>query len=498
MDTIVIIDYGNSHNEALLRKLRDADCYSVLLPSISVKEKLKTIESLKGIILCGGERDANQKDENFDEELLKLNVPILGIEYGMDILARYLGAEIEIVKDRSYSKHVIRVDNACPLFYKVNEETVVYMSSTFKVKNLNAKEIASSDSLDLVGFNKYNLYGITFNPENNSTECGWQILNNFIDICKCERSFTLENFVNLKIKEIREKVGKEKVLLGLSGGLDSAVCALLLKEAIGDQLTCVFVETGLHRKLEHDHIVSRFKKLDIDVILIDEGELFLSRLKGVIDPDKKREIISKTFIEVLRKESKRYGNFKFYGQGTLYTDIKESRWGNKNKVIKESSSLLKDFKILEPLKELTREEVRYVGKYLGLSEVFFKIQPFPFQGLALRIVGEVTLMKIEMLRDADRILHEEVKKAGIRNDLYQYFCVLTNIESLGVINNNKIYYHTIAIRAITSLDGINAEFYHMDMNVLERISQRIVHEVKGVNRVVYDVTSKPPSTIEYQ
>lgn len=498
MDTIVIIDYGNSNNEALLRKLRDADCYSLLLPSEVAHEKMKEIKDLKGIILSGGERGINQNNDLFDEDLLTYNVPILGISYGMEILGRYLGAKVSYVEDREYSNHVIRVGTYSPLFKNCNDELVVYIPHTFKLDNLRAEEIALSDSLGVVGFKKYNLYGLEFLPESPRCENGWEILNNFIDICSCHRDFTLDNFINQKIESIKKEVGNEKVLLGLSGGLDSAVCALLLKEAIGENLKCLFVETGLHRKMEHDHIVSRFKELGIEVTLVDEGELFVERLKGVIDPDKKREVISKTFVEVMNREAKKMGNIKFYGQGTLYTDIKESKWSNKNKVIKKSSNVLNDLIILEPLKELTKEEVKIVGKYLGLSDVFYKIQPFPFYGLALRIIGEVTLMKLEIIRETDRILHDEVKKAGIRKDLYQYFTVLTNIDSVGVTKDNKVYYHTIAIRAVTSMDGINAKFYHFDMDLLEKVSRRIVQEVKGVNRVVYDITSKPPSTIEYQ
>jgi len=326
------------------------------------------------------------------------------------------------------------------------------------------------------------------------------MLRNFIQICGCNGHWTLERFVDNQVEQIKERVGNEKVLLGLSGGVDSAVASLLIKKAIGEQLTCIFIETGLHRYKEHDHILDRLENdLGLKLHIVDEAELFLSRLKGIVDPDKKRKVISDTFVEILEREAKKLGGFKFYGQGTLYTDIKESKWGKRNKVVhKDTAKTLGNFEVLEPLKQLNKDEVVQVGRYLGLSEVFFKIQPFPFPGLSIRVIGEVTLMKLEILREADRILHEEVKRAGVRKYLYQYFCVLTNIDSTGVEGDNKIYYHTIAIRAVTSENGINADFFHFDIEVLARISRRIVNEVKGVNRVVYDITTKPPSTIEYQ
>lgn len=499
MDKIVILDYGSQHNELLLKKLRDNGVYSLLLKPTTSKEEIEELHHVKGIILSGGPRVLNETKDHFDEKLLELNIPILGICYGMEVLAKHLGAKIESIKDREYAKHVVRVDTSCPLFLNVSEESVVYMSKNDKVLDLNdVKEIAESSSSGLVGFNKDNLYGVLFHPEYDATEFGNQILNNFIDICKCERSWSIDSFLENKIKGMKKVIGDEKVILGLSGGLDSAVTALLLKEAIGDNLTCLFIETGLHRYNEYNVIVDRFEKhFNLKVHICDEGELFVSRLKGIEDPEKKRQVISNTFIEVFKREAKKLGDFKFLGQGTLYTDIKESKWGQKSKVIK---GLPEDigFEIVEPLKQLTKEEVKVLGRKLGLDESFIKRQPFPFPGLAIRIIGEVTLVKLEILREANEILSSEIRKAGINEDLYQYFCVLTNIDSVGVEGNNKVYYHTIAIRAVTSVDGINADFYHFDMDLLARISRRIVNEVRGVNRVVYDITTKPPSTIEYQ
>lgn len=499
MDKIVILDYGSKHNELLLEKLRDNGVYSLLLKKNTSKEEIEELHHVKGIILSGGPRVLSEENDHFDERLLELNIPILGICYGMELLASYYGAKIEAIKDREYDKHVVRVDKSCPLFFNCAEESVVYMSKNDRVLDLkNVKEIAESSSSGLVGFNKGLTFGLLFHPEYAATEFGDQMLNNFIDICDAKREWSIDNFLENKIKGMKKVIGDEKVILGLSGGLDSAVAALLLKEAIGDNLTCVFVETGLHRYNEYGVIVDRFKNhFNLKVEVVDEAELFINRLKGTVDPEKKRQIISSTFIEVFKKEAERLGGFKYLGQGTLYTDIKESKWGQKSKVIQGDPKDI-GFEIVEPLKQLTKDEVRQLGRKLGLDESFIKRQPFPFPGLAIRIIGEVTLEKLEILREANEILSNEVRKAKINEEMYQYFCVLTNIDSTGVEGNNKIYYHTIAIRAVTSHDGINADFYHFDMDMLERISRRIVNEVKGVNRVVYDITTKPPSTIEYQ
>ena len=500
MDKIVILDYGSQYNELLLRKLRDNGVYSLLLPKNTSKERIEELHHVKGIILSGGPNVISDDDkELFDERLLELNIPILGICYGMEVLARHYGAKIESIKDRQYDKHVVRINTNCPLFLDVPEETVVYMSKNDKVIGLSdVEEIAESASSGLVGFSKGYVFGLLFHPEIDSTEYGVKILQNFIKLCGCNGHWTIDSFIENKIKGLKKEIGDKKVILGLSGGVDSAVAALLLHEAIGDNLTCLFVETGLHRYNEYNVIIKRFEEhFKIKVHVADEGELFLGRLKGVVDPEEKRKVISSTFVEVFKKAASKLGHFDFLGQGTLYSDIRESKWGGKSKVIKDLPPDI-GFKIIEPIKQLTKDEVRSVGRKLGLDESFITRQPFPFPGLAIRIIGEVTLIKLEILREANEILSQEIRKAHLEKDIYQYFCVLTNIDSVGVEGNNKIYYHTIAIRAVKSINGINADFYHFDINFLERVSRRIVNEVAGVNRVVYDITTKPPSTIEYQ
>lgn len=497
MDKIVIIDYGSHHNDLLLKKLRDLGVYSLIVSKDTNKEKILNLHHVKGLILSGGPKDIEPLD-SVNESLFELNIPILGIGYGMELLANHLGAKIIRNKKRDYSKHVVRVDVSSILFKGMSEESIAYMGRLDEIEIENSITIAETSSVKVAGFNKDNLYGILFHPEIDSTEFGTTILDNFINICNSERMWNLDSFLENKIKGMKKVIGDEKVILGLSGGVDSAVTALVLNKAIGDNLTCLFIETGLHRYNEYNVIVDRFKNhFKLNVHIADEGELFLNRLKGVIDPEEKRNVINKTFIEVFKKYSKKLGDFKFLGQGTLYTDIKESKWGQKSKVI---NGLPEDigFEIVEPLKQLTKEEVRSLGLKLGLDESFIKRQPFPFPGLAIRIIGEVTLLKLEILREANEILSSEVRKAHLENEMYQYFCVLTNIDSTGVEGNNKIYYHTIAIRAVTSLNGISADFYHFDMDFLARVSRRIVNEVRGVNRVVYDITRKPPSTIEYQ
>ncbi len=500
MDKIVILDYGSQYNELLLRKLRDNGVYSLLLPKDTSKEKIEDLHHVKGIILSGGPGVIQDSDDKlFDERLLELNIPILGICYGMEALARHYGAKIESIKDREYDKHVVRVNTNCPLFLDIPEETVVYMTKNDRVLNLEGvEEIAESASSGLVGFSNDYVFGLLFHPELDATEYGVKILQNFINICGCNGHWTIDSFIENKIKGMKKVIGDKKVILGLSGGVDSAVTALLLHEAIGDNLTCLFVETGLHRYNEYNVIVKRFEEnFKIKVHVADEGELFLGRLKGVVDPEEKRKVISSTFVEVFKKYADKLGHFDFLAQGTLYSDIRESKWGGKSKVIKDIPSDI-GWEIIEPIKQLTKDEVRSVGKRLGLDDSFINRQPFPTPGLAIRIIGEVTLLKLEILREANEILSQEIRKAHLERDMYQYFCVLTNIDSVGVEGNNKIYYHTVAIRAVTSIDGINADFYHFDIEFLARVSRRIVNEVAGVNRVVYDITTKPPSTIEYQ
>ena len=499
MDKILVIDYGSQYNELIVRRVRDLGVYAQLIDN---KVDLNSFnkEEIKGIILSGGPNSINNPlSPKINPDIFSFNVPILGICYGMEVLARHYGAKIESIKDREYDKHVVRINTNCPLFLDVPEETVVYMSKNDKVIGLSdVEEIAESASSGLVGFSKGYVFGLLFHPEIDSTEYGVKILQNFIKLCGCNGHWTIDSFIENKIKGLKKEIGDKKVILGLSGGVDSAVAALLLHEAIGDNLTCLFVETGLHRYNEYNVIIKRFEEhFKIKVHVADEGELFLGRLKGVVDPEEKRKVISSTFVEVFKKAASKLGHFDFLGQGTLYSDIRESKWGGKSKVIKDLPPDI-GFKIIEPIKQLTKDEVRSVGRKLGLDESFITRQPFPFPGLAIRIIGEVTLIKLEILREANEILSQEIRKAHLEKDIYQYFCVLTNIDSVGVEGNNKIYYHTIAIRAVKSINGINADFYHFDINFLERVSRRIVNEVAGVNRVVYDITTKPPSTIEYQ
>lgn len=506
MDKIVILDYGSQYNEILLTKLRELGVYSLIVPKSTTAEKIKELKDVKGVILSGGpnvigeEIEKTPNEKLFDEEILNLNVPILGICYGMELLAHYYGAKVDSIKDREFDKHVIRLSNNCPLFFNLRDEIVVYITKSDRISEIpnGVSVVAESSSLGPVAFTKDYTYGVMRHPELDASEEGKELLSNFIDICACKKERSLDNFLENKISEIKEEVKDEKVILGLSGGVDSAVAALILHRAIGDNLTCLFVENGLHRVNEASVILNRFKeKSNIKVNVADEGELFLNRLKGVIDPEKKRKVIVDTFVEVFKKYAEKLGNFTYLGQGTLYTDIKESKWGGKAKVISGDAKDI-GFKIIEPIKELTKAEVRELAKKLGLDESFIKRQPFPFPGLAIRIIGEVTLLKLEILRESNEILSQEIRRFHLENELYQYFCVLTNIDSTGVEGNNKIYYHTIALRAVTSNNGINADFYKFDMNFLERVSRRIVNEVRGVNRVVYDITAKPPSTIEYQ
>lgn len=509
MDKILVIDFGSQYNELIVRRVRDLGVYAFLFDN---KVDLKTLDKseIKGIILSGGPNSIN--DENspkINPEIFDFNVPILGICYGMQALAHYFGGHVDENKIKEYGDTEVNFDTSSVLFKGVKVTSNVFMSHSDTVTKIpeGFAKIASSKLTEYAAMEdkERNIYALQFHPEVNDTIEGKTMLSNFLfEICRVFKSWSIDNWIEEKVKEIKNFVGKEKVLLGISGGVDSSVCALLIHKAIGDQLYPLFINHGLLRENEENLVLENFKnKFNIKVYYKDASKEFLSLLKGVKSPEKKRKIIGKTFIDVFKKEAKKFDDITILAQGTLYTDIVESGKGGNSKVIKSHHNvggLPKElgFKLLEPLNELYKDEVRELGRKLGLDESFVSRQPFPGPGLSIRIIGNVTKKKLMIVRKSDAILQEEVKKAKLNKKIWQYFTVLLNTKTVGVMGDNRTYLYTIAIRAVDSIDGMTAKAYPIPYDVLFKISSRIVNEVPYVNKVVYDVTSKPPSTIEFE
>lgn len=509
MDKILVIDFGSQYNELIVRRVRDLGVYAFLVDN---KVDLKTLDKseIKGIILSGGPNSIN--DENspkINPEIFDFNVPILGICYGMQALAHYFGGHVEENKIKEYGDTEVNFDTSSVLFKGVKETSNVFMSHSDTVTKIpeGFAKIASSKLTEYAAMEdkERNIYALQFHPEVNDTIEGKTMFSNFLfEICRVFKSWSIDNWIEEKVKEIKNFVGKEKVLLGISGGVDSSVCALLIHKAIGDQLYPLFINHGLLRENEENLVLENFKnKFNIKVYYKDASKEFLSLLKGVKSPEKKRKIIGKTFIDVFKKEAKKFDDITILAQGTLYTDIVESGKGGDSTVIKSHHNvggLPKElgFKLLEPLNELYKDEVRELGRKLGLDESFVSRQPFPGPGLSIRIIGNVTKKKLMIVRKSDAILQEEVKKAKLNKKIWQYFTVLLNTKTVGVMGDNRTYLYTIAIRAVDSIDGMTAKAYPIPYDVLFKISSRIVNEVPYVNKVVYDVTSKPPSTIEFE
>lgn len=509
MDKILVIDFGSQYNELIVRRVRDLGVYAFLVDN---KVDLKTLDKreIKGIILSGGPNSINDKNSpKINPEIFDFNVPILGICYGMQALAHYFGGHVDENKIKEYGDTEVNFDTSSVLFKGVKVTSNVFMSHSDTVTKIpeGFAKIASSKLTEYAAMEdkERNIYALQFHPEVNDTIEGKTMLSNFLfEICRVFKSWSIDNWIEEKVKEIKNFVGKEKVLLGISGGVDSSVCALLIHKAIGDQLYPLFINHGLLRENEENLVLENFKnKFNIKVYYKDASKEFLSLLKGVKSPEKKRKIIGKTFIDVFKKEAKKFDDITILAQGTLYTDIVESGKGGNSKVIKSHHNvggLPKElgFKLLEPLNELYKDEVRELGRKLGLDESFVLRQPFPGPGLSIRIIGNVTKKKLMIVRKSDAILQEEVKKAKLNKKIWQYFTVLLNTKTVGVMGDNRTYLYTIAIRAVDSIDGMTAKAYPIPYDVLFKISSRIVNEVPYVNKVVYDVTSKPPSTIEFE
>ncbi len=507
-DKIIVLDFGSQYNQLIVRRIRDFNVYSELCDYDIKASDIMKKGKVKGIILSGGPNSVYEEGSfRCDKEIFNLGIPVLGICYGMQLLAYMFGGEIKQGKVKEYGGQNIEIDTSSLMFEGLESNEQVWMSHGDEVIKLpeGFHTIASSKNCHNAGMANpdKNIYGLQFHPEVRNTINGIQMIKNFVlNICKANNNWSIENLIKTKIDDIRNTVKDEKVLLGISGGVDSTVAAVLINKAIGDNLTCMFIDHGLLRKNESEQVMDTFNKFGIKVIRIDESKRFLSHLEGVVEPEAKRKSIGKDFVESFNENSKKLGKFSYLAQGTLYTDVIES--GTKTaKTIKSHHNvggLPKEmpFKLLEPLNEFFKDEVRKLGVGLGIPAELVYRQPFPGPGLAIRIVGEVTEEKLYVVRETDAILREEIKNAHLENDIWQYFTLLPGIRTVGVMGDNRSYNYAVAIRAVTSIDGMTADWAKIPYDVLDKISRRIVNEVKLCNRVVYDITSKPPGTIEWE
>ncbi|MFQ5952164.1 MAG: glutamine-hydrolyzing GMP synthase [Candidatus Omnitrophota bacterium] len=508
---ILVIDFGSQYVQLIARRIRENRVRSSVEPPDITPAKVKRINPC-GIILSGGPSSVYDKlSPGINSKILELGIPVLGICYGMQLIGKVMGGTIAKSGKREYGHTVVHFDRKNELFKGLPPKGVTWMSHRDKVAKLpkGFKSIASSSNTrnaSLANPTK-KIYGVQFHPEVVHTEYGGKMLKNFIfNVCRCKRTWTMKSFIDHKVKEIREKVGKKHVVLGLSGGVDSTVCAVLLHKAIGKQLHCIFVNNGLLRKNEVERVAKLFKKnIKLDLKVVDAEDRFLKALKGATDPEKKRKIIGRTFIHVFEENAQKIKNASFLAQGTLYPDVIESQsfFGGPSKTIKSHHNVgglprKMGLKLVEPLRELFKDEVRKVGAELGLPKEIIGRQPFPGPGLAVRILGETTRERLDILRDVDWIVVDVAKKYGIYGKTWQIFGVLLPVKSVGVMGDTRTYENTVAVRAVTSVDGMTADWAKIPYKILGELSNKIINEVEGVNRVVYDISSKPPSTIEWE
>ena len=508
-ETIIILDFGSQYTQLIARRIRENKVFCEILPFNQKTETYKH-KNLKGIILSGGPASVFDQDAPFCERgVLELGIPVLGICYGLQLIGKMFGGKLEGSKKREYGKAIIRIDSHEDLFSEVKDQTTVWMSHGDHLSALpkGFDVLAHTENIPFAAIRnkEKRIFALQFHPEVVHTQEGKEMIRNFIfNICKCEGTWTAESFIESSVSRIRAEIKNGKVVLGLSGGVDSSVCAMLVNKAVGKQLNCIFVDNGLLRKNEAQEVISAFKNFDLNLISVDASRRFLTELKGVTDPEEKRKIIGKVFINVFEEEAKKLKDVEFLAQGTLYPDVIESTsFKGPSATIKSHHNVgglpeEMNLKLIEPLRELFKDEVREIGRKLELPENIIGRHPFPGPGLAVRILGQVTKERSTLLRESDDVFIQELKKSNLYDKIWQAFCVLLPVQSVGVMGDERTYENVIALRAVTSMDGMTADWAKLPYEILEKISNHIINAVKGVNRVVYDVSSKPPATIEWE
>ena len=506
---VIVLDFGGQYNQLIARRVRECNVYCEIKPyNISIEE-IKEINP-KGIIFTGGPNSVyDDQAPRVSKEIFELGIPVFGICYGAQLMTYVLGGTVEKAPVREYGRTELEVDNDSLLFKNVAKNSICWMSHTDYIAKFadGFKISAKSDSCPVAAFENADrkLYGVQFHPEVVHTEEGTKMIHNFLyEVCNCAGTWKMDSFAENAIKALKEKIGDKKVLCALSGGVDSSVAAVMISKAVGKQLTCIFVDHGLLRKNEGDEVEEIFtKQFDVNFIRVNAQQRFYDRLAGVSEPEQKRKIIGEEFIRVFEEEAKKIGTVDFLAQGTIYPDVIESGLG-KSAVIKSHHNVgglpeHVDFKeIVEPLRDLFKDEVRKAGLELGIPEKLVFRQPFPGPGLGIRIIGAVTPEKVKIVQEADAIYREEIANAGLDRQIGQYFAALTNMQSVGCMGDERTYDYAIALRAVTTTDFMTAEFAELPWEVIGKVSSRIVNEVKGVNRVLYDCTGKPPATIEFE